>query len=144
MLKVEGYTQKDATEVVGFIRKIQLTGSIDMGILSCSVLIKDDDRVVGMVSYESHGDMGIVRYFLYDARIAGADIVVGMFFELYKKAYARGIKQLIAKIPREEVGLLFEMLGFVGMSCEVPEVVLKELKPDVKLMAINLEKRSLL
>ena len=138
MLKVEGYVQNDEAKVVDFIRKVQLDAEPDEEILSCSVLIKDDKDIVGMVSYESHGDMGVIRYFLYDARIAGTDIVVGMFFELYKKAREKGVKQLIAQVPSQEVRVLFEMLGFISFTGDLSNFV-EITRKNVDIMLIHLE-----
>ena len=141
MLKVEGYMQSDEARVVEFIKKVQPAAEPDRQILSCSVLIKDDENIVGMVSYESHGNLGIIRYFLYDARIAGTDIAVGMFFELYKKAYERGVKKLIAGVPHREVGTLFEMLGFTRITGDLSDF--KDLvRKDVEIMLINLEGKA--
>ena len=142
MLKVKGYTQEDEARVVDFIRKVQSDAVPDMGIIERAVLIKDGQDVVGMVSYESYSDLGVIRYFLYDACIAGTDIVIGMFFELYKKAYERGAKQLIAQVPSREVGMLFEMLGFgkvTGDLSDFGDIVRK----DVEIMLIHLEGQSL-
>ena len=138
MLKVIGYTSQDEAKVVEFIRKVQASADPDPAILSCSVLIKDDNQIVGMVSYEPHGSMGIIRYFLYDARIAGTDLMVGMFFELYKKARNKGIKKLLAQIPTPAVGKLFEMLGFADAIGDA-EVISKITKQNVSLMSINLD-----
>jgi predicted enzyme involved in methoxymalonyl-ACP biosynthesis len=138
MLKVEGYRPHDEVKVVDFIRKVQIDVEPDREVLSCSVLIKDDEDIVGMVSYESHGDMGVVRYFLYDARIAGTDIAVSMFFELYKKAHNRGVKQLIAQVPNREVGMLFEMLGFRRVASDFVNFP-NRVKKGGAIMLINLE-----
>jgi len=141
MLKVEGYEDSDEARVVEFIKKVQPTAELDRQILSGSVLIKDDENIVGMVSYESHGDLGIIRYFLYDARIAGTDIVVGMFFELYKKAHKRGVKQLIAGVPHREVGTLLEMLGFIRVTGDLSDFT-DLVRKDVEIMLINLEGKA--
>ena len=137
MLKIEGYSQIDEPKVVDFIRKVQLDAMPDRCILLCSVLIKNDEDIVGMVSYESHDDMGVIRYFLYDACIAGTDIVVGMFFELYKKARTNGVKQLIAKVPSSDVGNLFEMLGFTKIADD-PLDLKSTTGKDIEIMLINL------
>jgi len=141
MLKVEGYTQSDEARVVEFIRKAQPTAEPDKQILSRSVLIKDDKDIVGMVSYESHGDLGVIRYFLYDARIAGTDIVVGMFLELYKKAHERSVKKLIAGVPSRDVGMLFEMLGFTRVIGDLSDFA-DTVRKDAAIMLINLEGKS--
>ena len=141
MLKVEGYTEEDAPKIVDFIRKVQPSAKPDRKIISSSVLIKDDQDIVGMVSYKSHGDLGVIRYFLYDARIAGTDIVVGMFFELYQKAHKSGVKQLIAQAPNRDVGMLFEMLGFTKLTKDLP-VFADAVRKDVEVMRIDLEGRA--
>ena len=138
MLKVERYTQNDEAKVIAFIRRVQASAEPDEGILSRSALIKDDQEIVGMVSYEPHGNMGVVRYFLYDARIAGTDMMVGLFLELYKKARIEGVKQLIAQIPSCDVGKLFEMLGFVKVTRDLSGLS-HVIRKDVEMMLINLE-----
>jgi len=138
MLKVEKYTQDDEASAIEFIRKAQPTAEPDRQILSRSVLIKDDQDIVGMVSYESHGDMGVIRYFLYDARVAGTDITVGMFFELYKQARLEGVKKMIAQVPTPDVGMLFEMLGFSRVARDLLDFS-DLVREDVGIMLINLE-----
>jgi len=139
VLKIERYTRNDEARVVEFIRKIQVDAEPDKEILSRSVLIKDDQDIVGMVSYESHGDMAVIRYFLYDARVARTDIVVGMFFELYKKAHEDGVKQLIAQVPSQEGGMLFEMLGFTKIMTHDQLNFIDANQKNIEIMSINLK-----
>ena len=141
MLKVEGYVGADEVKVVDFIRKIQADAVPDMNIIECSVLIKDRQDVVGMVSYESYNDLGVVRYFLYDACIAGVGIVLELFFELYKKAHEEGVKQLIAQVPNQEVEELFAMLGFTKVTGDLSDFA-TIVRRDVKVMLIRLEGQS--
>jgi len=139
MLKIKKYTQNDEAKVLKLIRKVQLDAKPDKEILSRCVLIKDDDDIVGMVSYESHDDMGIIRYFIYNACVAGADRLVEMFFELYKTAYTNNIKRLITKIPSLEVEKLFAMFGFINVADD--SLNLKaDSKQNMKIMLLNLEK----
>ena len=116
MVKIADYTLQDEVKIIDFIRKVQADAEPDREILSRSVLIKDDNDIVGMVSYVSLGNMGVIRYFLYDARVAGTDLIVLMFMELYKKAHCEGIKQIAAQTPNKEVGNLFQMLGFTEIG----------------------------
>jgi len=116
MEKIVNYTAQDEVKIVEFIRKVQADAEPEREILSRSVLIKDDNDIVGMVSYVSLDNMGVIRYFLYDARIAGTDLIALMFMELYKNAHAAGIKQIAAQAPNQEVGNLFQMLGFTEVN----------------------------
>lgn len=77
MLKVVNYTAQDEVTVIEFIRKVQADAQPEGEILKRSVLIKDDNDIVGMVSYVSLDNMGVIRYFLYDARVAGTDLSKG-------------------------------------------------------------------
>ena len=128
MQKIVNYTEQDAAMVVAFIRKVQTDAEPDHAILKRSVLIKDDNDIVGMVSYVSLDNMGVIRYFLYDARIAGTDLIALMFMTLYKNAHADGIKQIAAQAPNKEVGNLFQMLGFSEVSDGAMVINLEQLQ----------------
>jgi len=141
MLKVEGYTQEDEEKVVAFIRKVQADAVLGMAIIERAVLIKDGQEIVGMVSYGSYNGLGVIRYFLYDACIAGADLVIELFFELYKKAHEEGVKQLIAQVPSQEVEKLFAMLGFTKVTGDLSDFATLVSK-DVEIMLIRLEGQS--
>ena len=138
MLKIVNYTAQDEAKVVEFIRKVQADAQPDGEILKRSVLIKDDNDIVGMVSYVSLDNMGVIRYFLYDARVAGTDITMGMFFELYKAARTEGVKKIVAQVPCREVGMLFEMLGFSRVTGDLSEFE-HLVKKDTEVMLISLE-----
>ena len=126
-MQITGYTVDDQALVTAFIRKAKADAVPDLEILNRAVLIKDDSDIVGMVSYESHGNMGVIRYFLYDARVAGnIDLIAGMYFELYKNAHADGIKQLIAQVPSAVVGELFATFGFVTVEDGVMRIELSQ------------------
>jgi len=125
MLTVKKYEVDDLESVVAFIRKVQKNAKPCEKILSRSVLIKDDAHIVGMVAYESHDYMGVIRYFLYDANIKRVDIIIDLFCALYKNASEDKIKQLIAKAPTMEVSKLFEILGFNMVQNEKNEIIMK-------------------
>jgi len=137
MFNVAGYEKQDKDQVVAFIRKAQADFKPDLEILSRSILVKDDENVVGMVSYGAYGDMGIVRYFLYDACLAGTDLIIGMFFELYKRAYSEGIKCLAVGVTNEEARTLLGMLGFTTATKEMPEALKTQLHENTEIMTIN-------
>jgi len=140
MIKVEKYAEIDEVQVVEFIRGAQADAEPDREILLRSVLIKDADDVVGMVSYEPHGSMGVVRYFLYDSRIAGTDLVALMFLKLYEKALSGGVKQLIAQASTSQVRALFEMLGFTNITGDLSKFI-DMAGQGVEVMLINLEEK---
>lgn len=139
MFKVVGYEEKNKDEVVAFLKKAQATIEPDLEILARSTLIKDTDGVVGMVSYGVYGDMGIIRYFLYDACLSGTDLIISLFFELYKKAYSEGISHLAIGVNGEEAKKLLGLLGFVTMGKSGPKALQELLHEYDQTMIINLD-----
>ena len=140
MFNVVGYEALDEDQVVALIKAVDREAIPDLEIIAKAVLIKDASSVVGMVSYGAIGDMAVVRYFLYDARISGTDLIVSLFFELYKKAYSEGIKTLVAGSPNENTNELFQMLGFAPVVEELPDEVKMQVGEDMQVMMINLNR----
>ena len=116
MLAVVDYTVADEKKVVAFIKRIQADAVCEPEILARAVLIKADDDIVGMVSYVSFNSMGVIRYFLYDARVAGVDVIVALFAKLYQNAHVAGIKQLAVQTANQTITALFTLLGFTTLS----------------------------
>ena len=139
MLNVAAYTSVDQNRVISFLKKAQPNIEPDMEILTKSMLIKDDEIVVGMVSYGKCGNLGVVRYFLYDACVAGTDLIVNLFFNLYKVAFANGINKLIAGVPNGPATGLFELLGFVKETDVLPLEIQSQLSSDTITMGISFD-----
>jgi len=139
MLKVVKCEEEKRAQVVAFIRKAQPDFEPDLDVLARSILIIDMENIVGMVSYGKHDNMGIIRYFLYDACLTGTDLIVQLFFELYRQAYSEGVTRLVAGIPTASVKHLFELLGFTTFDHELPPTLKELLSEKSEVMTINLE-----
>ena len=138
MFEVVGYEEVGFEGVLRFIRKVSPDAVLDEEIVRNAVLIRSGDEVVGSVAYEARGDVGVIRYFVYDGG-AVTDAVVGMFFELYRRAKESGVVQLVGVAPGGDVYLLFEMLGFVQVRKDVPDAASHLLGvPDANVMMIRL------
>ena len=111
--------------------------TVNPQIIEQSILIKQFDKVSGMVSFEAFDQVGIIRYFIYDQNIV-PDLLVNMFFELYRSAKEKEINQLVAITSHPYARQLFGLLGFVEMkktsNLNIPELLKLE---DVQLMSIK-------
>jgi len=139
MFKVVGYEERDKDQVVAFLRKAQANIEPELEVLNRSTLITGAEGVVGMVSYGAYGDVGVIRYFLYDACLSGTDLIVHLFFELYKKAHSEGINCLAIGVNNEEAKQLLGLLGFTTRVKALPKALQESLHEHAQIMTINLD-----
>ena len=135
--EVKRYEATDYDLVLEFMKKVTTLETVNPQIIEQSILIKQFDKVSGMVSFEAFDQVGIIRYFIYDQNIV-PDLLVNMFFELYRSAKEKEINQLVAITSHPYARQLFGLLGFVEMkktyNLNIPELLKLE---DVQLMSIK-------
>lgn len=135
--EVKRYEATDYEHVLDFMKRVTTLETINNEIIEQSILIKESDKVAGMVSFEVFDQIGMIRYFIYDQHIV-PDLLVNMFFELYRCAKEREINQLIAVASHPYARQLFELLGFVEMKktndLNVPDLLKNK---DIQLMSIR-------
>ena len=135
--KVKRYEATDYDLVLEFMKKVTALEVVDPQIIEQAILITECDKVIGMVSFESFNQVGMVRYFIYEQYIA-PDLLVNMFFELYHAAKEKELNQLVAVAPHPYACQLFNLLGFVEIpkntQLAIPNLLKSE---DVQLMSIK-------
>ena len=135
--EVKRYEAADYDHVLDFMKRVTTLETVNDGIIEQSILIKESDKVTGMVSFESFDQIGMIRYFIYDQHIV-PDLLVNMFFELYRCAKEKEINQLVAIASHPYARQLFEVLGFVEIKkttdINVPDLLKDE---EVHLMSIQ-------
>ena len=135
--EVKRYEAADYDHVLDFMKRVTTLETVNDEIIEQSILIKESDKVTGMVSFESFDQIGMIRYFIYDQHIV-PDLLVNMFFELYWCAKEKEINQLVAIASHPYARQLFEVLGFVEIKkttdINVPDLLKDE---EVHLMSIQ-------
>ena len=135
--EVKRYEAADYDHVLDFMKRVTTLETVNDEIIEQSILIKESDKVTGMVSFESFDQIGMIRYFIYDQHIV-PDLLVNMFFELYRFAKEKEINQLVAIASHPYARQLFEVLGFVEIKkttdINVPDLLKDE---EVQLMSIR-------
>ena len=91
--EVKRYEAIDYDLVLEFMKKVTTLETVNPQIIEQSILIKQFDKVSGMVSFEAFDQVGIIRYFIYDQNIV-PDLLVNMFFELYRSAKEKEIMSI--------------------------------------------------
>ena len=67
--EVKRYEAIDYDLVLEFMKKVTTLETVNPQIIEQSILIKQFDKVSGMVSFEAFDQVGIIRYFIYDQNI---------------------------------------------------------------------------
>ena len=63
--EVKRYEATDYDLVLEFMKKVTTLETVNPQIIEQSILIKQFDKVSGMVSFEAFDQVGIIRYFIY-------------------------------------------------------------------------------
>ena len=112
---VRKFEEIDIQPVLEFMSHVTDTSSVDQDILRNASLVFENEQVAGMVSYERISEMGVIRYFIYN-HYSLPDLLVNMFFDLYKEARDAGITRLVAVVSNPHAYQLFELLGFTEVK----------------------------
>ncbi len=63
--EVKRYEATDYEHVLDFIKRVTTLETVNNEIIEQSILIKESDKVAGMVSFEAFDQIGMIRYFIY-------------------------------------------------------------------------------
>jgi len=135
---VTRYAEADHDLVSDFIMKAANVEKVDEEIIKNSILVKLGTRLVGMIAFEKHEQIGIIRYFIYE-QYTLPDLLVNLFFELYAYAKELEVSQLVTVATDPSPYQLFELLGFIEIKNSIEGKISELVDGDsVKVMSIKL------
>ena len=109
-MKVESVNTNNKEKAEAFLRTIEKV-SIDYDILNNASLLLEDDKIVGIISFEIFGSNGLIRYFIFK-KIVDEDCIDDLFNNLIVTAKEKKIKRLFSFIYNKNTIPIFEYLGF--------------------------------
>lgn len=111
MFEVKGITDSELEKTRKFLLSVSSIDEVDNDVLKNAVIVLDEKRVVGAVSYEIFSNYALVRYFIFQKTLK-EDVVKKMFESLINKAKMENIDYLFSIILSSEVESLFKDLEF--------------------------------
>lgn len=120
---IENINEFNKMLVNEFIKKIPTINKIEDDILENMVIIREENKVVGIISYEDYLEKGLIRYFIFQKDVLFEDLEK-LFEEMKKKTINKGIKSLMTVIEDNELVNFFNKLGF--KKIDVKRVYLSE------------------
>lgn len=120
---IENINEFNKMLVNEFIKKIPTINKIEDDILENMVIIREENKVVGIISYEDYLEKGLIRYFIFQKDVLFEDLEK-LFEEMKKKTINKGIKSLMTVIEDNELVNFFNKLGF--KKIDIKRVYLSE------------------
>lgn len=110
-MKIERVNEHNLFDLKEFLLSVKTITEIDDNIIKNAIVIIDNEKVVGAVSYEKFSSNGLIRYFVFKRTLEN-DIVISLFNKLEEVARNDSIEKLYCVVNTNMVEELFKELGF--------------------------------
>ncbi|XMB67570.1 hypothetical protein RI065_03335 [Mycoplasmatota bacterium zrk1] len=105
----EGVKLKES--VIEFLEQIPTVESIDDDVVENASVLFEDDKVLGILSYEKFTNYGLIRYFIFKSVISNEHIFE-LLNDVIESARSNDIDSLFSVINKKEIENFFGELGF--------------------------------
>lgn len=129
-MEIENINENNASQIKQFIQRIP-GFEIEEEILSKVTILKENDIIKGMISYENYVSNGLIRYFIFQKDVAFEDLEL-LFKEMVKRIKTEGISKIITIIQQDELKSFFEKLKFNEIAIDKIYIGEKELRSFLK------------
>jgi N-acetylglutamate synthase-like GNAT family acetyltransferase len=107
--------QELSENVKDFLAKLPSIKNIDDQVMENASILLDENRIMGLLSFEVFENRGLIRYFIFQKQISEDDIV-RLFNDVLKNASSQNINELIAIAIKKDVRDVFNSLGFTEID----------------------------
>lgn len=104
--------EKSQNEVIRFVGEIINIDDIDIDIIKNASYVKDDEKIIGVLSYEKFTCIGLIRYFIFKESVSLAT-VIALFEDVKQSAKEDNIICFSTIVTKEKIIKIFEELGFL-------------------------------
>lgn len=118
MIQIESINDSNSKDAYSFLNSVPSIKSIDDDILKNAVIVYDDYKVIGSISFEEYDSVGLIRYFVFKKNLANS-ILIDLLEELVKNAKKRNLSMLLCVADNSEIKSLFEELGFINLDKKI-------------------------
>lgn len=112
---IREYNIEDYDKVLEFLESVTTLKHIEEELFENSIIIENDEKIVGMISYEIFRGRALIRYFIFDKDVNESDIVL-MYERFFGKLKDKGIQQIFVIISKDIIVEMFKDLGFIEFN----------------------------
>ena len=111
MISIDRISDSTKDKVCSFLKSVPSIEMVDSAILDNAVIVLEEEKVVGCISFEVFGNKGLIRYFVFK-KILDNKTLENLVNELEKKALELMINTLVCIAENDQIEELFNGLGF--------------------------------
>lgn len=115
MLQIVNVDENNYSNAYNFLKTVPSISAVDDSILKNGVIIFDDDKVIGSISFETYDHLGLVRYFVFKKNLS-RNILVDLMNKLEETAKSIDIVKLVCVADNSQIEDLFLELGFSKLN----------------------------
>lgn len=108
-MKILKYDENTKESFSQFLKQVPSLQNLDEEILYNAYGLFDND-LMGVISYERFDDCGLIRYFVFNAKVSDEELY--QLFSSLEKECQGSVKQLFALVENEILEQLFYSFGF--------------------------------
>lgn len=118
MIQIESVNESNIKDAYGFLNSVPSIKSIDDNILKNAVIVFDDSKVIGSISFEEYDYIGLIRYFVFKKNLSNT-VLINLLEQLINNAKSLNLQKLVCVADNSEIRSLFEELGFTQLNKKI-------------------------
>lgn len=114
-MKVINIDEYELDKVETFLKAIEGIKIDNNVINNASVLLDDQNEIIGLISFEVFGSNGLIRYFVFK-KVINEQSLEKLFLNLVSKAKNKHVNKLFSFVHNDTTTPIFDFLGFVRID----------------------------
>lgn len=118
MFQIHNVDENNYKEAYNFLKSVPSISGIEDSILKNGVVVMDDNKVIGSISFEIFDHIGLIRYFVFKKNLSNI-ILKKLMEELEVNARMLSLNQLICVADNIQIEDLFKELSFSNLNKKI-------------------------
>lgn len=114
-MKILKVDKESENKVLEFINEAINLNDIDINIVRNASYVIENDKIIGVLSYERFTNIALIRYFIFKEKVS-LGLVIALLENVKKSAKEENITFLLTIVTEENIKKIFEELGFVNIK----------------------------
>ncbi|MBE6137875.1 MAG: GNAT family N-acetyltransferase [Erysipelotrichaceae bacterium] len=118
MLQIVKIDENNYNSAYNFLKTVPSISAIDDAILKNGVIILDDERVIGSISFEIYDHIGLIRYFVFKKNLS-RPLLKNLMEQLEENARSIDLYKIACVADNNQIEELFKELGFLKLEKKI-------------------------
>lgn len=118
MISIEKIDNDNLTSFCEFLNKVPSISKLDETILKNGIIAKENNDIIGSISFEEYDKAGLIRYFVFKKKLDN-NVLDDMINNLIIVAKEHNLEKLVSIADNYPTINLFKSLGFEAIEGDV-------------------------